>query len=83
MPNPYSTGTNVYRGGSSAATMGQVNPMGYVNRELGNRRSQLAQGMLQKLRGQTQSQGRSSNVQIDPSHVSLLAVRMLGGGGGQ
>lgn len=77
--NPYAAGKNVYRGGSNVATMGQVDPMGYVGRELNNRRSQLAQGMLQGMRGQSQQQ---SPYFLDPRHVSLLAVRMLGGSSG-
>lgn len=32
--NPYAAGTPVYRGGSSAATMGRVDPMGYIDRSL-------------------------------------------------
>lgn len=88
--NPYAAGANVYRGGSNVATMGKVDPTGYVNRELNNRRSQLAQGMLQKLGGnqqqtqqpqqQQQRQMPSFMQPIEPKHVSLLAVRMLGGG---
>jgi hypothetical protein len=81
MPNnqPYLTGKNVYRGGSNVATMGKVDPMGYVNRELNNRRSQLAQGMLQNLGGVKPQQGNP--FQLDPKNVSLLAIRMLGAGG--
>jgi hypothetical protein len=78
--NPYATGTNVYRGGSNVATMGKVDPMGYVNRELNNRRSQMAQGMLQNMAGNRQQQ--QSPFQIDPKHVSLLAVSSLGRTGG-
>jgi len=82
MPNnqPYLTGNNVYRGGSNVATMGKVDPMGYVNRELNNRRSQLAQGMLQNLGGVKPQQG-GNPFQLDPKNVSLLAIRMLGAGG--
>lgn len=84
MPNvsPYSAGKNVYRGGSNVATMGQVDPIGYVNRELNNRRSQLAQGMLQRMSGNQQQQKQIAPDQLflDPRHVSLLAVKQLGGG---
>lgn len=34
--NPYAAGTKVYNGGSSAATVGAVDPTGYVDRELNN-----------------------------------------------
>lgn len=81
--NPYAAGSNVYRGGSNVATMGKVNPMGYVNRELNNRRSQLAQGMLQGMRSDSQGTTSGRNLQspfmLDPRHVSLLAVRSMGG----
>jgi hypothetical protein len=77
--NPYATGNNVYRGGSNVATMGQVDPMGYVTRELNNRRSQLAQGMLQNLGNSNAPQG--SPFMVHPKNVSLLAIRALGNGG--
>jgi len=77
---PYSTGTNVYRGGSNVATMGKVDPMGYVNRELNNRRSGMAQSMLQNIGGVKPQQG-GNPFALDPKNVSLLAVRMLGSGG--
>jgi hypothetical protein len=80
--NPYAAGKNVYRGGSNVATMGQVDPIGYVNRELNNRRSQLAQGMLKNLTSNGQQQQQNQNPQqlfLDPRHVSLLAVKQLGG----
>jgi hypothetical protein len=34
MYNPYTVGAKVYRGGSSAATQGTVDPMGYIERGL-------------------------------------------------
>lgn len=34
--NPYAVGTNVYRGASSAATMGPVDPTGYIDRSVNN-----------------------------------------------
>ena len=74
--NRYAAGNNVYRGGSNVATMGPVNPMGYVDRELNNRRSQMAQGMLQNLGNNKPPQG--SPFQLNPKNVSLLAVKMLG-----
>lgn len=80
--NPYATGNNVYRGGSNVATMGKVDPMGYVNRELNNRRSQLAQGMLQNLSGNKSQQQQMSPFMMDPKHVTLLAVRAMAGGNG-
>lgn len=73
--NSYGAGNKVYRGGSNVATMGKVDPMGYVNRELNNRRSQMAQGMLQKMGGNQQQ----NPFQVEPKNVSLLAVKMLGG----
>lgn len=80
--NPYTAGKNVYRGGSNVATMGKVDPMGYVSRELNNRRSQLAQGMLQNLGGnQKQGPPQGSPFMLNPANVSLLAVKMLGSGG--
>lgn len=80
--NPYAAGTNVYRGGSSVATMGPVNPTGYVNRELNNRRSQLAQGMLQNMGNPNKSSPQGmSPFQLDPKNVSLLAIRSLRQGG--
>lgn len=55
----YLTGNKVYRGGSSAPTMGTVDPMGYIDREINKRsnmlsdpsqtRSGLAQAALQRL----------------------------------
>lgn len=80
-PTPYAVGNNVYRGGSNVATMGKVDPTGYVNRELNNRRSQLAQTMLQNMghSSKNNSPQGASPYQINPSHVSLLAVKMLGG----
>ena len=82
MPNPYATGNNIYRGGSPNATSGQVDPMGYVGRELNNnngqRRSQLAQTMLQNMRASPPS----LPFQVSPKHVSLLAIKMLGAGSG-
>lgn len=56
----YLTGNRVYRGGSSAPTMGTVDPQGYVERELRKRmllqepsqtRSGLAQAALQRIQG--------------------------------
>jgi hypothetical protein len=76
--NPYAAGKNVYRGGSNVATMGQVNPMGYVNRELNNRRSGMAQSMLQNL-SQPQRPQQPNPFMLNPNHVGLLAVKMLGG----
>jgi len=75
--NGYSAGKNVYRGGSNVATMGPVNPTGYVDRELNNRRSQMAQSMLQQMGGKDKQQ--QSPFQLDPKNVSLLAIRALGG----
>jgi hypothetical protein len=80
MINSYAAGNKVYRGGSSIATSGKVDPMGYVNRELGNRRSQLAQNML-KNSGQGGSSKPEPNMGPNPRHMSLLAVKMLGGKG--
>lgn len=80
--NPYAAGKNVYRGGSNVATMGPVDPSGYVNRELNNRRSGMAQQMLQKMGPQQQPGQAPQNTMmgaIDPKHVSLLAVKMMGG----
>lgn len=81
--NPYAAGKNVYRGGSNVATMGQVDPTGYVTRELNNRRSGMAQSMLQNMsqgaQGTRPPQG--SPFALNPANVSLLAVRMLGQGG--
>lgn len=77
MINSYAAGNKVYRGGSSTATSGKVDPMGYITRELGNRRSQLAQTMLQN--GPTNKQSdQGSNMPVNPRHVSLLAVKLLG-----
>lgn len=80
--NPYAAGKNVYRGGSNVATMGPVNPMGYVDRELNNRRSQMAQSMLQNMNKSQSSPTTPSGpvYGLNPQHVSLLAVRMLNGG---
>lgn len=52
MINPYSAGSKVYRGGSSAAQSGTLDPTGYINRE-SNKRSGLAAGPLNSIRGQT------------------------------
>ena len=58
----YLTGNRVYRHGSSAPTMGTVDPTGYVERELrkrnmletmSQRRSGLADAALQRLQGST------------------------------
>lgn len=76
--NPYAAGKNVYRGGSNVATTGPVDPSGYVNRELNNRRSGMAQTMLQRMGGQQQQPQATMMGAIDPKHVSLLAVKMLG-----
>jgi hypothetical protein len=81
-PSGYGAGKNVYRGGSNVATMGPVDPTGYVNRELNNRRSGLAQNMLQKMGGNQQASAPQGMPMINPAHVSLLAVRLLGNGGG-
>ena len=78
MINSYAAGNKVYRGGSSTATSGKVDPSGYVERELGNRRSQLAQTMLQNGPTQKKSEQNSGPIaQINPRHVSLLAVKLL------
>lgn len=80
--NSYAAGKNVYRGGSPVATMGQVNPMGYVDRELNNRRSGLAQNMLQNMGSANPAGGKApqgSPFMINPNNVSLLAVKLLGG----
>lgn len=44
----YAVGNRVYRGGSSAPTRGTVDPMGYVERELSNKRSKLAAAALRR-----------------------------------
>lgn len=74
--NPYAAGTNVYRGGSNVATMGPVNPMGYVNRELNNRRSGMAQSMLQNMSNKGNSQSQMPFF-LNPAHVGLLAIRAI------
>ena len=74
--NPYAAGTNVYRGGSNVATMGPVNPMGYVNRELNNRRSGMAQSMLQNMSNKGNSQSQM-HFFLNPAHVGLLAIRAI------
>lgn len=86
MLNRYAAGNNVYRGGSPVATMGKVDPAGYVNRELNNRRSQLAQTALQRM-GQSagQRQGAQSTAPVgavNPNHVGLLAIKLLSQKGG-
>lgn len=81
--NPYAAGPNVYRGGSNVATMGKVDPTGYVTRELNNRRSGMAQNMLQNMgSSQPKSSPQGSPFMLNPAHVSLLAVKMLGSQGG-
>jgi hypothetical protein len=51
--NPYAAGSKIYNGGSSAATSGTVNPMGYIDRSLNQqsstRRSGLAKAALTRL----------------------------------
>ncbi|HET7713139.1 MAG TPA: hypothetical protein VFK94_01280, partial [Patescibacteria group bacterium] len=42
--NPYGAGATVYGSGSSAATTGTVDPLGYITRELEKRRQQYQGG---------------------------------------
>lgn len=92
MRNNYSTGNNIYRGGSPHATSGQVDPSGYVDRELRQRRSKLAEKMLQNHssmgNSNMQNAQNPSNLNkqgavhfpVQPRHMSLLAIRALRGG---
>ena len=52
----YSAGNNIYGSGSAQATMGTVDPTGYIDRSLNNpsqSRSGLAQAAIQRLQGGT------------------------------
>lgn len=63
------TGNPVYNGASNAATMGMVDPVGYVDRE---RRSGLAAQMLGGRRGRSGIPALA----VDPSEVGQTASRM-------
>lgn len=63
--NPYAAGNKVYNGGSSAATVGAVDPTGYVDREL-NKPAQytpgVAAGALGVLQGTTPTDVKTQEV---------------------
>lgn len=63
------TGAPRYGGGSNAATIGTVDPSGYVDRE---RRSGLAKALLQRQRGAVQPSAGA----VQPSQVGETASRM-------
>lgn len=71
-PMSYAVGNRVYRGGSSAPTMGTVDPEGYVDRSLNapsDRRSGLAAAALRRLGGSNGAQSR----QLSPAGMANAA----------
>jgi hypothetical protein len=64
------TGNPVYNGASNAATMGTVDPSGYVDRE---RRSGLAAAMMGRRSG---AKGQPEMLTTAPSQVGETASRM-------
>ena len=67
------TGSPVYNGASNAATMGTVDPSGYVDRE---RRSGLAAAMLGRPGRRPGAKGDPQMLQTQPQDVGETASRL-------
>lgn len=69
--NPYAAGNKVYNGGSSAATVGPVDPTGYIDRELNNNPSYspgVAAGALSTIRTSLSTDPTSTDANATPAN---------------
>lgn len=80
--NSYLGGDPVYRGGSSAPTMGTVDPMGYINRELNKpsqTRSGIAQAALSRLQVPEQQPNQAApSTPVDPNSTLNFVISPTG-----
>lgn len=82
-PSSYAVGNRVYGGGSSAPTMGTVDPVGYVDRSLNapsDSRSGLASAALRRLGGGAGNEQQSPSVPTGPLPDLNSLIDPTGGG---
>jgi hypothetical protein len=89
--NPYAAGSTIYGSGSSAATSGTVDPMGYIERELEKRRlayqggadgqSDTRSGIAaQALAANPTSQAAAAPPQVDTAALTQQFYSLIGAG---